>query len=114
MKVLNSEGIANRAGPKSCVARREMRDEALTGEPAGQPLSRESFKSVQGADAVSVAEGNTERCDNASARSALRGLRTWHVGTLLETGEAKSLLLFSFPTELLSQLLNFGRQHRLA
>ena len=32
MKVLNSEGIANRAGPESCVAHREVRDEALTGE----------------------------------------------------------------------------------
>ena len=39
-KVLNSEGIANRAGPESCVAHREMRGEALTGEPAGQPLDR--------------------------------------------------------------------------
>ena len=114
VKVLDSEGIASRAGPEPSVARREMRDEALTGEPAGQPLSRESFKLVQGADAVSVAEGNTDRRDKASACSALRGLRTWHVGTLLETVEAKSLLLFSFPTELLSQLLNFGRQHRLA
>ena len=89
VKVHNSEGIANQAGPESCVAHREVRDEALTGEPAGQPLSRESFKSVQGADAVSVAEGDTERCDNASACSALRGLRTWHVGTLFawEPGE---------------------------
>ena len=33
----SSEGVANRAGPESCVAHREMRDEALTGEPAGQP-----------------------------------------------------------------------------
>jgi hypothetical protein len=80
VKVLNSKGIANRTGSESCVAHREMRDEALTGEPAGQPLSRESFKSVQGADAVSVAEGNTERCDSASVCSALRGLRPWHVG----------------------------------
>jgi hypothetical protein len=38
-----------------------VRDEALTGELAGQPLSREIFKLVQGADAVSVAEGNTDR-----------------------------------------------------
>jgi hypothetical protein len=94
-KVLNSEGIANRTGPESCVAHREMRDEALTGEPAGQPLSRESFKSVQGADAVSVAEGNTERCDSASACSALRGLRTWHVGTLFAR-ELGDLLLGRF------------------
>jgi hypothetical protein len=82
VKVHNSEGIANQAGPESCVAHREVRDEALTGEPAGQPLSRESFKLVQGADAVSVAEGNTDRRASASAWTALRGLRPWHVGTL--------------------------------
>ena len=82
MKVLNSKDIASHAGPESCVTYREVRDEALTGEPAGQPLSRESFKLVQGADAVSVAEGNTDRRDKASAGSALRGLRPWHVGTL--------------------------------
>ena len=76
VKAHNSKGIANQTGPESCVARREMRDEALTGEPAGQPLSRESFKLVQGADAVSVAEGNTDRRDKASACPALRGLRT--------------------------------------
>jgi len=82
VKVHNSKGIANQTGPESCAAHREVRGEALTGEPAGQPLSRESFKLVQGADAVSVAEGNTYRRDKASACSALRGLRTWHVGTL--------------------------------
>ena len=82
VKVHNSEGIANQAVPESCVVHREVRDEALTGEPAGQPLSRESFKLVQGADAVSVAEGNTDRRDSASACSILRGLRIWHVGTL--------------------------------
>jgi hypothetical protein len=67
--------------PRERVAHREVRDEALTGEPTGQPLSRESFN-VQGADAVSVAEGNTDRRDTASACSTLRGLRPWHVGTL--------------------------------
>ena len=82
MKVSNRKGIANQTGPESCVAHREVRDEALTGEPAGQPLSRESFKLVQGADAVSVAEGNMDRRVSASVCSTLRGLRTWHVGTL--------------------------------
>jgi hypothetical protein len=82
VKVPNSEGIANQTVPESCVAHREVRDEALTGELAGQPLSRESFKLVQGADAVSVAEGNTDRSVRASDCSALRGLRPWHVGTL--------------------------------
>jgi hypothetical protein len=57
VKVLNSKEIANHAGPESCVAYREVRDEALTGEPAGQPLSRESLKLVQGADAVRLRRG---------------------------------------------------------
>lgn len=95
MKVSNRKGIANQTGSESCVAHREVRDEALTGEPAGQPLSRESFKLVQGADAVSVAEGNTERRDKASAFSALRGLRPWHVGTLF-VREPGDLLLGRF------------------
>ena len=71
MKVSDSERIANPTGPESCVAHREVRDEALTGEPAGQPLSRESFKLVQGADAVSVAEGDLDRRVIASACSPL-------------------------------------------
>ena len=48
MKVLNRKGIANHTGPESCVAHREVRNEALTGEPAGQPSSRESNKLLQG------------------------------------------------------------------
>ena len=62
--VSNRKGIANQTGPESCVAHREVRDEALTGEPAGQPLSRESNKLVQGADAVRLAEGDTDRRDS--------------------------------------------------
>ncbi|MCK7512625.1 MAG: hypothetical protein MZV70_57030 [Desulfobacterales bacterium] len=54
----------------------------MTGVRAGQPLSRER-SIVQGADAVAVAEGNTDGCDIASTWTALRGLRTWHVRTLL-------------------------------
>ena len=78
----NRKGIANQTGPESCVAHRELRDEALTGEPAGQPLSREGVKLVQSADTVSVVEGNTDRRVRASAWMALRGLRSWDVGTL--------------------------------
>ena len=95
MEVSNRKGIANQTGPESCVAHREVRDEALTGEPAGQPLSRESFNLVQGADAVSVAEGNTDRRASASAWMALRGLRPWHVGTLFGR-EPGDLLLGRF------------------
>ena len=82
MKVPNSEDRASYAVPESCGVCREVRREALTGVPAGQPLSRESFID-QGADAVSVAEGNTLQSDIARTARALRGLRTWHAGTLL-------------------------------
>jgi hypothetical protein len=33
--------MANHLDPESCGVRREAQAEALTGEPAGQPLSRE-------------------------------------------------------------------------
>jgi len=43
-----SEGIANQTDPESWVTHREVRCEALTGEPAGQPSRSESFISVRG------------------------------------------------------------------
>jgi hypothetical protein len=83
VKVPDSEGIANHAVPESCVrSRREARHEALTGVRVGQPLSRESVY-LQGADAVTFAEGNTDGHATASARLSLRGLRPWHARTLL-------------------------------
>ena len=82
MKVPYSKGIANHADPESCAVCREVQREALTGVRTGQPLSRESMED-QGADAVDEAEGNMNRRDSASAWTALRGLRTWHVRTLL-------------------------------
>ena len=83
MEVPHSKGIANHTVPESCAVCREVQREALTGVRVGQPLSRERSR-VQGADAVAVAEGNTDRCENASTCTALRGLRTWHARTLLE------------------------------
>ena len=82
MQVLHSEDIASHTVPESCVTYREVCREALTGVRAVQPLSRESFK-VQGADAVSLAEGNTVLGAIVSPSMALRGLRLWHVRTLL-------------------------------
>jgi RNA-directed DNA polymerase len=41
MKVRYRKGVAIHPGPESCGAGREAVAEALTGEPAGQPLSRE-------------------------------------------------------------------------
>jgi hypothetical protein len=41
VKVQNNEGLASHVDPESCVAAREGRGEALTGEGAGRVLSRE-------------------------------------------------------------------------
>ena len=81
MKVLCSEGAAHHTGPESCVDDPRGRGEALTGERIGQPLSRESL--LRGADAVETAEGNMAGGASASRPTTLRGLRPWHVRTLL-------------------------------
>ena len=58
VKVQNNEGPASHVDPESCVAVREGRGEALTGEAAGRVCSRENHALVreheafQGADAV--------------------------------------------------------------
>ena len=81
MQVHHDEGVANRIDPESCADGREGIGEALTGERIGQPLSRESTL-ILGADVVPVTEGNTDGRDNASAQTARRGRRHWHVRTL--------------------------------
>lgn len=62
---------------------REGQGEASAGESIGEPLSRERFIDPS-ADAVWVAEGETERRDIASAPTTWRGHRPWHVQTLSE------------------------------
>jgi hypothetical protein len=81
VKVHCGEGLANHTGPESCVAHREAGGEALTGEHAGQPLSREIVL-IQDADVVTLTEGKTSGGDIASARAVLRGRRPWHARTL--------------------------------
>src|SRR5712672_4635220 len=81
VQVHHDEGVANRIDPESCADAREGIGEALTGERIGQPLSRESTL-ILGADVVPVTEGNTDGRDSASAQTARRGLRHWHVRTL--------------------------------
>jgi len=82
------EGIANHIGPEPCGGAREDVCEASAGDRIGQPLSCE-MKLTPGADAVRKAEGETDGRATASARPARRGLRPWHVRTLLvrEPGE---------------------------
>jgi hypothetical protein len=81
VKVHCNEGVAIRIGPEPCVGTREGDGEASVGERIGQPLSRESLI-VPGADVVRITEGNMEGAIVASARSARRGRRTWHVRKL--------------------------------
>ena len=82
MQVPDNKEVANHVVPESCVSYREVRLEALTGVRIGQPLSRDR-NIVPGADAVSVAQGNTPAHDIASAWTTRRGRRPWHVRTLL-------------------------------
>ena len=82
MKVHYGEGVATHTGPEPCVVTREGGGEASAGERTGQPSSRESGF-IPGADAVPLAEGNTDRRAIASAWTTWRGRRPWHVRTLL-------------------------------
>ena len=82
MRVHHEEGVASHLGPEPCGGIREGDGEASAGESTGQPLSRER-SSVPGADAFQIAEGNTDGRASASARTARRGRRPWHVQTLL-------------------------------
>lgn len=82
MKVRYDEGLANHIGPEPCVIVCEGDNEASAGDRMGQPLSRERLQ-VPGADAVVPAEGNTGGSVIASAHLTRRGLRPWHVRTLL-------------------------------
>jgi hypothetical protein len=81
VRVHRTEGVAIHSDPEPCVVVREGEGEASAGECIGQPLSRERL--IPGADTVTYVEGKTDERANASARTARRGLRTWHVRKLL-------------------------------
>ena len=81
MRVHRDEGVANHIGPEPCAGIREDVGEASVGERMGQPLSPERV-AIPGADAVQGAEGHTTERAIASALSARRGRRPWHVRTL--------------------------------
>ena len=91
MKVHYDEGLANHIGPEPCAVVREDLGEASVGDCIGQPMSRE-IDVILGADAVPVAEGNMDGRAIASDRPTQRGLRPWHVRTLLvrEPGDLMS------------------------
>jgi hypothetical protein len=91
VEVRHGEGIANHIDPEPCAVVREGIGEASVGDRIGQPLSRE-IGLFLGADAVLLAEGETDGCATASAHPAQRGRRPWHVQTLLvrEPGDLMS------------------------
>jgi hypothetical protein len=91
VRVLYGEGIASHTGPESCVASREGRGEALTGECVGQPLSGEN--QLRGADVLRPAEGNRARVVNARRSPTPRRRRTWHAQTpsVREPGDLQSV-----------------------
>ena len=82
MRVRRDEGLAIHIGPEPCAGIREGAGEASAGGRIGQPLSHENAY-LWDADAISNAEGNMGGYDNASTHLILRGLRPWHVRTLL-------------------------------
>ena len=82
MKVHCDEGLATHIGPEPCAGVCEDVGEASAGEHIGQSSSRENVV-IPGADAVHSSEGNMDGCASASARPTRRGLRPWHVRTLL-------------------------------
>jgi len=67
MKALHEKGIAIHLGSESCEVIRKNDGEVLTGESAGEPLSRE-IATPKMPTLLCEAEGNTPRCDKAARR----------------------------------------------
>ena len=68
MRVLCDEDLASHIDPESCGADREVCAEALTGERAGRPLSRDS-QLQRGADVVGLhgrQHGRVRYCEPSS------------------------------------------------
>ena len=82
VQVRYDQGVAIHIDHEPCAVACEGGGEASVGERIGQPLSLVKIHTL-GADTVAKAEGNTYGHDNASARTARRGRRIWHVQTLV-------------------------------
>jgi hypothetical protein len=91
VQVRRDEGVASHIGPEPCADIRKEVGEASAGEHTGRPLSLAKIH-IPGADAVANAEGNTNGRVSASAQTARRGRRTWHVWKLVarEPGDPTS------------------------
>lgn len=90
MEVPYDESIASHIGPESCVHNRKAVREALTGESAGQVLSRESSL-LRGAHRVKDLEGNTMHITIARYAATPRGLRPCARTEASRTGAGRSM-----------------------
>ena len=91
VQVRRDDGVAIHISPKPCVAIGEDGREASVGEHIGQPSSPVKIH-IPGADAVAKVEGNPDGRVSASAWTARRGRRNWHVWKLArEPGDPTSV-----------------------
>ena len=81
MQVHCDEGVAIHIGPEPCAIAREGGGEASVGERTGQALSRE--RTYPGSRRRRLSGRQHGRVRYASARTARRGRRPWHVRTLV-------------------------------
>jgi len=102
VQVLYGEGLASHTGPESCVAVREDRCEALTGECVGQPLSGEN--QLRGADVLRPSEGNTACVDSARRSPTPRRRRTWHAQKGIDTLTTITCHIVGLPIAALSKI----------
>jgi hypothetical protein len=85
------EGVANHIGPEPCAVACKGGGEASVGESIGQPLSLENYLLLGRRRGTHRGRQHVRRAI-ASAWTAQRGQRTWHVQTLLvrEPGDPSS------------------------
>ena len=90
MRVPYDKGVANHIGPESCVCDRKVSGEALTGESAGQVLSRENGLYFGEPTASQCPEGNMGCVVIARNSLSLRGRRPWARTEASCTGTGRS------------------------
>lgn len=95
VRVQDSEGVANHAGPESCAGRRKAAGEALTGGRVGRVLSRERKSKTSGCPGrVSSRRQHPRRRHREALRNPARSeTPCMHGGTLLGNREVPRLLV---------------------
>jgi group II intron reverse transcriptase/maturase len=89
MKELHKKDLASHLDPESCEEVRKGLREVLTGENAGEPLSRE-IRTPEMPTLLSEAEGNTSERGKASVKGIRRGRRPSACMDSLWTGTERS------------------------